>query len=124
MATHQFILRIAINNAFKNGSFGNQLVMTTSKTGQPADNTFVALDVTWKGNRGKVWQEAIGMTILERVDPIVSKLGVIIKGEHLGMLVKVLRHSKDKKFAMVEEIEGCKGRFKVAKDALNSIKEW
>ncbi|TDL13670.1 hypothetical protein BD410DRAFT_810349 [Rickenella mellea] len=124
MATHQFTLRLAVDRSFENGSFMGTRVDTASKTCKPADDAFIALDVTWSGNRGKVWRQDVRMAILERVDPTVKKLGVVIEGEHLGKIVTVLSHSKDKKFATVEEIEEPKKKFKVPKSALNSVKEW
>ncbi|TDL15275.1 hypothetical protein BD410DRAFT_809046 [Rickenella mellea] len=123
MATHRFTLKIANNRAFLNGQFMGQRVKTVQKTAQPADGTFIELEVTWTGNRQKIWTEKIRMANLERVDPTVKKLGVVIEGEHLGKIVTVLSHTKDKKSAHVQEIEEPKRKFKVLKTALNCIEE-
>ncbi|TDL14856.1 hypothetical protein BD410DRAFT_845672 [Rickenella mellea] len=59
MATHQFTLRLAVEPSFENGSFMGKLVHTASKTCKLADHAFIALDVTWTGNRQKVYRQDV-----------------------------------------------------------------
>ncbi|TDL13218.1 hypothetical protein BD410DRAFT_810746, partial [Rickenella mellea] len=111
MRSYYIFLIFRHSVTFENGDNDNRSGHTISM-GESHEGRGTHVSFQWRGKRGARTQD-IDLQYLERVEAVKGKLGVVMRGEHIGKVVEVLKFTnkeeakvyekgKDKKEAWIE----------------------